>query len=155
RSFGLPQRRLRIILLASRTEDPRSVLFCDDTDQSFSRNGHVPSACAFYWTEGNNGLGWAIDAVPPLKGGSGCGIPSPPAIWIRSEHAIVTPDIRDAERLQGFPAGWTLPATGYDVRSGKRWQLVGNAVSVPVANWIGSRLLSPGEYLVDRDETAS
>src|SRR5262249_8306830 len=70
RSFGLPQRRRRVVLLASRTEDPRNVLFCDDTNQLCSSNGHIPSACGFYWTEGNNGLGWAVDAVPPLKGGS-------------------------------------------------------------------------------------
>ena len=37
--------------------------------------------CGFYWTEGNRGLGWAVDAVPTLKGGSTIGIPSPPAIW--------------------------------------------------------------------------
>ena len=29
-AFGLPQRRQRVILLASRTEDPREVLFVDD-----------------------------------------------------------------------------------------------------------------------------
>lgn len=26
--------------------------------------------CGFYWTEGNTGLGWAVDAIPTLKGGS-------------------------------------------------------------------------------------
>ena len=30
RAYGLPQRRLRIILVASQTEDPRTVLFADD-----------------------------------------------------------------------------------------------------------------------------
>ena len=107
------------------------------------------SACGFYWTEGNNGLGWAEDAIPPLKGGSGCGIPSPPGIWVPAEQAIVTPDIRDAERLQGFPADWTAPAIGDGVRAGKRWQLVGNAVSVPLAKWIGTRLGTPGTYSQD------
>ena len=28
-------------------------------------------ACGFYWTEGNTGLGWAVDAIPPLKGKRG------------------------------------------------------------------------------------
>ena len=31
RAFGLPQRRQRVILVASRTADPREVLFADDT----------------------------------------------------------------------------------------------------------------------------
>ena len=54
--------------------------------------------------------GWAVDAVPTLKGGSTVGIPSPPAIWYPDDDYIGTPDIRDAERLQGFDAGWTAVA---------------------------------------------
>lgn len=40
-AFGLPQRRQRVILLASRTDDPRDVLFADDADPirtAFSRD---------------------------------------------------------------------------------------------------------------------
>jgi DNA (cytosine-5)-methyltransferase 1 len=33
-----------------------------------------------------------------------------------------------------------------------RWSLVGNAVSVPVAAWLGKRLLEPGFYFGDLDE---
>jgi DNA (cytosine-5)-methyltransferase 1 len=58
---------------------------------------------------------------------------------------IVTPDLRDAERLQGFPADWTAPAESVG-RRGYRWQLIGNAVSVPVAQWIGQRLKRPRKY---------
>jgi DNA (cytosine-5)-methyltransferase 1 len=57
---------------------------------------------------------------------------------------IVTPDIRDAERLQGFPTNWTKPAEEAG-RPGFRWKLVGNAVSVPVAKWIGEQLTRPQE----------
>jgi len=32
------------------------------------------------------------------------------------------------------------------VRLGHRWKLIGNAVSVPVARWVGQRLSDPGEY---------
>jgi len=52
---------------------------------------------------------------------------------------IVTPEIRDAERIQGFEANWTKPAEKV-MRSSYRWKLVGNAVSVPVAKWIGEML---------------
>jgi DNA (cytosine-5)-methyltransferase 1 len=146
-SFGLPQRRRRVLLLASRTEDPRSVLFAEDAG--------IPPAidkknapCGFFWTEGNKGLGWAVDAVPTLKGGSTIGIPSPPGIWMRhSDGSIAQPEIRDAERLQGFDADWTLPASeGRKVKKGVRWKLVGNAVSVPVARWLGESLRNPRPF---------
>jgi len=157
RAFGLPQRRQRVILLASKTEDPRSVLFCDDAglpkEPTAAEQKRI--AYGFYWTEGIRGLGWAVDAVPTLKGGSGIGIPSPPAIWMRHTTGdIVTPEIRDAERLQGFPADWTLQNESSDAAPtslgrkavAARWKLVGNAVSVPLARWVGERLACPGEF---------
>lgn len=139
-AFGLPQRRRRVIFLASQTEDPRTVLF-----EGSKPRLEVPyteaSACGFYWTEGLRGLGWAVEAVPTLKGGSGLGIASPPAIWDMETDSIFTPDIRDAERLQGFPAYWTEPALDIErARGNPRWKLVGNAVSVRVAAWLGDRL---------------
>jgi len=142
-AFGIPQRRQRVLLLASRSEDPRPPLFgCDagEHSPSFSRR----LLCGFYWTEGLRGLGWAVDAVPTLKGGSTIGIPSPPAIWDPQDGSITTPDIRDAERLQGFAENWTAPAVDVSgVRQSHRWKLVGNAVSVPVAEWIGRRIADP------------
>lgn len=137
RAFGLPQRRQRLFLLASRVVEPSELLM---------HGSHAPNeptdwqgrACGFYWTEGIRGLGWAVDAIPTLKGGSTVGIASPPAIWL-PDGRIVTPDIRDAERMQGFEAGWTEPALS-KTKAGFRWKLVGNAVSVPVAAWVGERL---------------
>jgi DNA (cytosine-5)-methyltransferase 1 len=151
RAFGLPQRRERVFLLASREDQPhpRDVLFSDlsrgrrqRTDEPRPSPGSATSH-GFYWTEGKRGLGWAVGAVPTLKGGSTIGIPSPPAIWL-PDGTFVTPDIRDAERLQGFRQDWTKPATkAPGTRASHRWKLVGNAVSVPVAKWLGERLASP------------
>lgn len=152
RAFGLPQRRLRVVLLASRTEDPRSVLFADNATPRLPINADE-HACGFYWTEGVRGLGWAVDAVPTIKGGSTIGIASPPAIRLPTDRSIVTPSIEDAERLQGFPAGWTSPAVDdAGSRKGHRWKLVGNAVSVPMAQWVGSRLAEPGDYDSSQDK---
>ncbi|HEX5216256.1 MAG TPA: DNA (cytosine-5-)-methyltransferase [Vicinamibacterales bacterium] len=148
RAFGLPQRRHRVLLLASRTEDPRGVLLEQDAGED-CRDVSRHAWCGFYWTEGTRGLGWAEDALPTLKGGSTIGIPSPPAIWNPRDGLIMTPEIRDAERLQGFDADWTRPALDVDgVKRGHRWKLVGNAVSVPVATWIGERLASPVGFKV-------
>lgn len=150
RAFGLPQRRQRVLMLASRTEDPRPVLFGADAG-ALEIGDQEQDPCGFYWTEGVRGLGWAVNAVPTLKGGSALGIASPPAVRLPSGE-LVTPGIADAERLQGFAPGWTAPAvTAPGVRQGHRWKLVGNAVSVRMADWVGSRLAAPDgptpEYL--------
>ena len=145
----LPQRRQRVVLVASRVLDPAAVLFADEAAPPTTATDLATHAHGFYWTEGIRGLGWGPDCVPTLKTGSTVGIPSPPAI-LRPDGAIVTPDIRDAERLQGFPADWTEPAAAIGLAR-LRWALVGNAVSVPVAAWIGARLAAPGHHDPARD----
>lgn len=134
--FGLPQRRRRVFILACLDFDPSQVLFAPAAPTAEIQK---PEMIGFYWTEGNRGIGWTPEAVPPLKGGSSFSIPSPPAIWNRRNRTFFVPGIVDAEKLQGFPANWTRGSD--DARSNRaRWRLVGNAVSVNVAAWIGSRL---------------
>jgi DNA (cytosine-5)-methyltransferase 1 len=146
RFTGVPQRRQRVIFIASLDIDPRTVLFEDDAgepDASYFRD----DVFGFYWTEGVRGLGWAQDAVPTLKGGSTIGIPSPPAIWnpVGSPgRRVITPTILESEQLQGFPMNWTAPANEVSMQKGTRWKLVGNAVTVGVSRWVGQRLLNPG-----------
>ena len=151
RSFGVPQRRLRLLLVASRNHDVRDVLFSqdvktppvDDTIREIDEN----LLYGFYWTEGKRGLGWAVDAVPTLKIGSKIGIPSPPAIWVPKKNFFGTPEIRDAERLQGFSSDWTLPAMSLPKsKRGDRWHLVGNAVCVNMSHWLANSLINPGSF---------
>jgi DNA (cytosine-5)-methyltransferase 1 len=150
RAFGLPQRRRRVYLLASLTDDPGAVLFREDTPSERADGasaGAWSNAFGFYWTEGNRGVGWAIDALPTLKGSTTISIPSPPAAWLPGApegHRIVRPSIESAERLQGFNRGWTAAAPTRD-----RWKLVGNAVSVPAARWIGEGLLGSPDFRLD------
>lgn len=146
----LPQRRERVIFAATTSDiDPASVILTDEAEPCLVPTDLNARAHGFYWTEGLRGLGWAPDAVPTLKNGSTVGIASPPAILLPS-GAVVTPDIRDAERLQGFPEDWTKVAEEVG-RSSLRWSLVGNAVSVPVAEWLGQHLAAPGTYEPERD----
>jgi len=50
---------------------------------------------------------------------------------------------RECERLQGFPDDWTASgADGRPVADSVRYRMLGNAVAVPVAAWIGRRLLA-------------
>lgn len=51
----------------------------------------------------------------------------------------------EIERLQGFPAGWTIPRMRIDdveKLDSLRYHAVGNAVSVPVTQWLGERIKS-------------
>jgi DNA (cytosine-5)-methyltransferase 1 len=139
--FGVRQRRRRVFLVASQSEDPRAVLFADELPTRRGPKSH--HAYGFSWTEGNRGLGWGEGVTPTLKGGSKIGIASPPGVWLPGAEvgqAIVRPSVRAGERLQGFRAGWT----DHLEHEGVRWRLLGNAVTVPVAEWIGRRLSNPG-----------
>jgi len=142
----LPQRRERVFFVASCGDvDPEKVLFADQANPPEKATRLKTHAHGFYWTEGTRGLGWAPDAVPTLKNGSTVGIPSPPAI-LMPDGRIIKPDIRDVERLQGFLEDWTAIAP-----ERLRWSLVGNAVTVPVAAWLGRRLIEPGFYFGELD----
>lgn len=47
---------------------------------------------------------------------------------------------RECERLQGFPDDWTRYGGGREMADGPRYRMLGNAVTVPVAEWIGRRI---------------
>lgn len=62
-------------------------------------------------------------------------------------HTLLTPT--ECERLQGFPDGWTeygadITAKGKPfavrLKDGPRYRMMGNAVTVDVAEWIGGRM---------------
>lgn len=144
-NFGVPQRRERVYILASRTMRPENVLFRESVDVALpiQRPLDISAPIGFYWTEGTYATGLAHDAVPPLKGGSTIGIPSAPAILFPT-GLVGTPDLRDAERLQGFAEQWTDAAETV-VKSSYRWKLVGNAVTVNVCKWIAEGLLKTSE----------
>jgi DNA (cytosine-5)-methyltransferase 1 len=151
RFTGVPQRRQRVIFIASRVSDPRAVLFADDEGEP-GPEWFADVASGFYWTEGLKGVGWARDAVPTIKGGSTIGIPSQPGIWHPAAplgRRLVLPRIEEAEQMQGFPAGWTEPAERGLGAKGPRWKLVGNAVTVGVSAWVSRRLRNPGEPILD------
>lgn len=60
----------------------------------------------------------------------------PMAIGVRR----LTP--RECERLQGFPDDWTRwGADGKEISNSARYRMLGNAVTVNVAEWIGRRLM--------------
>lgn len=149
RSFGLAQRRRRVFIVASTSGDPRRVLLVDERMDKSLPEVDLEHPVGFYWTEGRSGHGLTGNAIPPLKAGSGLGIPSAPAVLLPTGRVAILP-IQVGEALQGFESDWTASlARAGDGRY--RWRLVGNAVSVPVAEWVGYRLQSPGLYDASED----
>jgi DNA (cytosine-5)-methyltransferase 1 len=50
---------------------------------------------------------------------------------------------RECERLQGFPDDWTRYChDGKEISDSARYRMLGNAVTVNVAEWIGRRILA-------------
>ncbi len=149
-SFGVPQRRHRVYFVASREEDPRNVILSDDSGKPESlKDLSIEEPIGFYWTEGAFAAGLNKNAIPPLKAGSTIGIPSPPAICF-PDGLVGTPDIRDAERVQGFYEDWTKPAEEV-AKPSIRWRLLGNSVTVNVSEWIAKKTLRPVEYDASKD----
>ena len=79
------------------------------------------------------------------QNGTGIGEEGAPSYTLdRAQHAsvVVPPSVvrrltpTECERLQGFPDGWTEGQT-----DGHRYNQMGNAVAVPVVEWIMERLV--------------
>lgn len=147
----VPQRRRRVFVVAALHNNPRDVLL---SGNSLQEHGIITSTefeepCGFYWTEGKYAIGLYQNAIPTLKVGSTIGIPSAPAIAF-PDGTVGSPDIRDAERLQGFPEDWTKSAEEI-AKPNIRWKLVGNAVTVDVISWIAKKILAPEQYDSSQD----
>lgn len=80
----------------------------------------------------NAGIG--IGLSPTLTSASGMGGGHTPLIPITMQVRRLTP--KECERLQGFPDDWTDGQA-----DSHRYKQMGNAVAVPVVEWIISRLM--------------
>lgn len=72
------------------------------------------------------------------RAGSYVGNPGGTVILDRYGIRRLTPV--ECERVQGFPDNWTLCSGGAEQRDSVRYQQMGNAIAVPVAEWIGRRI---------------
>lgn len=152
----VPQKRRRVFVIASLNHDPRNVILSGNSMQvhgEIAEGEGFTAPCGFYWTEGKYAIGLYKNGIPTLKVGSSLGIPSAPAIAFPNGE-VGTPDIRDAERLQGFPIDWTKPAEEI-TKPSARWKLVGNAVTVDVIEWIANKILKPEIYDASADKRLS
>lgn len=125
------------------TDDNESIVFHPHrTDGARIQGDTVNTLTAFMGTGGNNVTmvyepksafeeNWAESKVKnTLRAGAS-----------KSSHAVLGSNVRrltpvECERLQGFPDGWTG-----EVTDSHRYKQMGNAVTVNVIEWIGSRLV--------------
>lgn len=83
---------------------------------------------------GNRGWAEAHEPAPTLQTSGVSGVS------VVSGARRLTP--RECERLQGFPDDWTrFDNDGKEIADGPRYKMLGNAVAVPVAEWIGRRIV--------------
>lgn len=97
----------------------------------------VPQAVAL-GVDSYNGL-LTGDVAATLGTQSGDGVSSGPSLLSGMAVRRITP--REAERLQGFPDGWTdVPYRGKPAADGPRYKALGNSMAVPCMAWIGERI---------------
>ena len=150
RYFGVPQSRQRIYIVGCYRDrqGPGQILLeseCGKRDAATSRpNGQKPIS-PFKESFGNPvtgpivaGLAYCLYACSARHTGTD---------WSRNYVSYPQGKVRrllpiECERLQGFPEGWTRPAyeSEIDDSDEPRYHAVGNAVTVPVAEWLARRI---------------
>lgn len=142
RYFGAPQSRTRVFIVAWR-KDYRRALASLYEDQ----RGHVPETARAAFLRQSSHL--ASGAIVPeiaycVAATSGRHTGND---WARSyvsyEDSVRRPTPTESERLQGFATDWTLlipNSTSSRNLDAERYKSVGNAVAVPVVNWIAKRI---------------
>lgn len=154
KDFGVPQQRRRVYIVAVH-RDPEAageVLFepeCGDWDTKTGGQDEKKSTSLFQKIIGNarkgplvKSLAHCIYAESARHTGTD---------W--SRNYVWYPDGRvrrftpnEVELVQGFPKDWTLPKS-FDAKQSDRidslrYHAVGNAVTPPVAEWVGKRLMA-------------
>ncbi len=163
RHFGIPQSRSRVFIVGSlRGADAAgSVLFepeCGDRDSEKGGSNGKKSLSPFAISVGDSERGYVKKLAHCLYAESARHTGTD---WSRNYVSYPEGRVRrltplETERLQGFPDGWTLPAKQYgsiDTLDSARYHACGNAVSVPVVQWIGERIVAQFQDLALVDDS--
>jgi len=149
--FGLPQSRSRLYIVGYYRDPKRAgeILFepeCGSRNVEACKQTRKKSLSAFKESLGDHGKGPIVQRISYcLAATSGRHTGTD---WSRSyvcyPKAVRRFTPEETERLQGFPTGWTLPPSLKGISKQEidspRYAALGNAVSVPVAEWIGQRI---------------
>ncbi len=152
RYFGVPQSRTRVFIVGSLggPASAGSVLFESERGDRDSEKGGSDgekSVSPFSVSVGNPKQGFVKKLAHCLYAESARHTGTD---W--SRNYVSYPDGRvrrltplETERLQGFPNDWTMPKaemTNLNTLDSARYHACGNAVSVPVAEWLGGQIVS-------------
>lgn len=142
RYFGVPQSRPRVYLCCWKENPVKAMRVMFDEDGAHKTEHERKD----FITEAS-----AMDAYPKVPKVAYCLAATSGrhtgTDWSRT-YVVCDDGVRrmtpkEYERLQGFPDFWTLPE-GYDVNDEDtdtlRYTAVGNAVSVPVVDWVAKRI---------------
>ena len=152
KDFGVPQQRRRVYIVAMHRSwgDPGKVLLepeCGDWNTKKSRSNGKKSPSLFQTIIGNARQGPLVKSIAHCIYAESARHTG--TDW--SRNYVWYPDGRvrrftpiEVERVQGFPDNWTLPLE-IDEKKAKRidslrYHAIGNAVTPPVAEWVGTRL---------------
>lgn len=154
KDFGVPQQRRRVYIIAMH-RDPRGagqVLFepeCGDWNFKKGRQNEAKSTSLFQTIIGNPRKGPLVKSIAHCvyaESARHTGTDwSRNYVWFpKGKVRRFTPN--EVERVQGFPTDWTRPRN-FDERQADRidslrYHAVGNAVTPPVAEWVGHRLMA-------------
>lgn len=145
RYFGAPQSRPRVFICAWLNNPLKATraLFEDElSPQPSNERAAFVTPCA---KDVNGAIVPQLSFCISATSGRHTGLD-----WARSyvtyKHAVRRLTPVECERLQGFPDNWTVPSDSYRVPSRgidtERYHAAGNAVCVPVVEWIARRISS-------------
>jgi DNA (cytosine-5)-methyltransferase 1 len=154
KDFGVPQQRRRVYIIAMHRDPtgPGQVLFeskCGNWNSKKSRQDEEKSTSLFQTIIGDTSKGPLVKSIAHCIYAESARHTG--TDWSRNYVWFPDGKVRrftpnEVERVQGFPNDWTRPRRSDERQADRidslRYHAVGNAVTPPVAEWVGHRLLA-------------
>ncbi len=144
-SFTIPASGAPAVAFA---QNQRGELRTSEISPQLTTGGGKPGEgypAVYGFSAGNSGDSYGVGAeegkAPPIRAGASGTNQAPTAAGVSTRPRRLTPT--ECCRLQGFPDDWFdgVRYKGKPLADGPRYRMLGNAVAVPVAEWLGRRIL--------------